>query len=357
MSYVKRFKGLLAAAIVLVGAAIYAVGPVLPVAAQSAALSIVPRKNYQVAAGDSVSDTLIIRNMDQEQSLDLTLRIVDFTFNDDTGTPQLMLDSNAAQTTWSMKPFLTVPESVSIPAGDSATLDIGVNIPANQGAGSFYSAIVYSSGASDGGNVGLNASGVTLVFNNVPGEVDEKLTLDNFGAYNRPTASSEGGYGWLFTSMPQTMAYTVKNDGNVTEAPVGSITLRHMFGRETVIDDVNPNNSLALIGQSRTFIACITLEKSETEFAGSTSRVAECGDAGLWPGFYSASLDLYYGQNGNQTQEVTGVGSFWYLPWWFIIAFFAVLAAIAAFVLRIVYKVRNRRFGQGNRIKRASRRK
>lgn len=353
----KRFKGILAAIVVLAGAAVFAVGPILPAAAQSASLSIVPRKNYQVEAGSSVTDTLTIRNLDGAETLDLNLRVVDFTFKDDSGTPQLNLAEDAPQTTWSMKPFLSVPETVSIPPRETATLDIGVSIPENQGAGSFYSAIVYSSGTGEGGNVGLNASGVTLVFNTVPGEMDEKLTLDNFGAYSRPTNTSEGSYGWFFTSMPETMAFTVKNEGNVTEAPVGSITLKNIFGRETVINQVNPNNSLALIGQTRTFISCITLEEEETEFAGTTSRVAECGPAGLWPGYYSANLQLYYGQNGNITQEVTGVGSFWYLPWWFIIAFLVLLGTIAAVVLRIVYKIRNRRFGQGNRIKRTSRRK
>lgn len=41
------------------------------------------------------------------------------------------------------------------------------------------------------------------------------------------------------------MAYTLKNSSNVTEAPAGSITVKSMFGKEYVIDNVNPNESLA----------------------------------------------------------------------------------------------------------------
>ena len=37
---------------------------------------------------------------------------------------------------------------------------------------------------------------------------------------------------------------------------------------------------------------------------------------------------LYYGQNGNNTQEIAGTATFWYLPWWFIILFLIVLALV-----------------------------
>jgi hypothetical protein len=63
----------------------------------------------------------------------------------------------------------------------------------------------------------------------------------------------------------------------------------------------------------------------------------------LWPGRYSASLNLFYGQNGNRTQEIAGTASFWYLPAWFLIVLAVVLALIAYFVWRIVRKVRGGR--------------
>src|SRR5690606_22781153 len=146
-------------------------GPVL--AQSSASLSIAPKKNYTVEPGKTVNDTLVIRNLDTENTLDLSLRAVDFTFIDDSGAPKLMLAEDAPQTTWSLKPFLKIPKSVQIPPKSSKTLDMSISIPAKHGAGSYYSAIVYSTGAPDGGNVGLSASGVTLVFTSVPGTVNE----------------------------------------------------------------------------------------------------------------------------------------------------------------------------------------
>ncbi|MCA9334823.1 hypothetical protein KC953_01630, partial [Candidatus Saccharibacteria bacterium] len=183
----KRFKSTIMAAFAVVFAATYAV-PAIPVSAiSSSALSIAPKKNYLIEPGESVKDRLTIRNLDTAHSLQLSLRVVDFTFTDDGGTPKLMLDKDAPQTTWSLRPYMTVPEFVEIPAGSSKTLNMSVAIPKGHGAGSYYSAIVYSSGApGNGGNVGLSASGVTLVFTQIPGKVNEKLTLKDFGVYILP---------------------------------------------------------------------------------------------------------------------------------------------------------------------------
>ncbi|HEY1085819.1 MAG TPA: hypothetical protein VGE34_03795 [Candidatus Saccharimonadales bacterium] len=338
----KRIRSVVLAMMAVVMAGAYTMAPVTAHAASSAALSIVPRKNYTIAQGKSVKDKLIISNLDRKEPLNLSLRVVDFTYTDDGGTPKLMLAEDAPQTTWSLKPFLTVPKNVSIPAKGTKSVPIDVAIPAGHGAGSYYSAIVYSSGSSDSGNVGLSASGVTLVFTQIPGKVKEDLTLTNFGAYDHKADGGKGAYQFIATSMPEMLAYSLKNNGNVTESPVGSITLKGMFGNEQVISDVNPNKSLALIGQERTFTACIKLKAEDVQFQGSSSRLTECATPSLWPGRYEATLDIFYGQNGNNTSEIVKTVSFWYLPWWFILVFLVVLLVAIYFVWRTVNKIRAR---------------
>lgn len=354
----KRFKSIvLAAMAVLVGVSSAFIAA--PVSAQSsAALSIVPKKNYTIEAGKAIKDTLTIRNLDDEQPLQLTLRVVDFTYNDDGGSPKLMLAEDAPQTTWSLKPFIDLPNSVTIPPKSSKTIDMSVSIPANQGAGSFYSAILYSSGAPEGGNVGLSASGVTLAFATVPGDVNENLKLEKFGAYQAAAQGKEAGYKFMTMDEPQMMAYTLKNEGNVTASPVGVIKIKHMFGKEYSVTDVNPNQSLALIGQTRTFSSCIKLKNESADFVGTQTQTRVCESAGLWPGYYSSNIELYYGQNGNQTKEIAGSGGFWYLPSWFIITMIVVLLALAYFIWRTVYKIRNRSHApKSSKIRLSSRRK
>jgi len=351
----KSFKSAVIAglAVLVLGVAIL---PAQSASAQSsAALSIVPKKNYVIEPGKSIKDTLTIRNLDGEKELQLTLRVIDFTFNDDSGTPKLMLAEDAPQTTWSLKPFLKVPKTVTIKPSSSKTIDLNVAIPANQGAGSYYSAVVYSSGSPDGGNVGLSASGVSLIFASVPGEVNENLTLEKLGAYHPATTGSKGTYVFMTAKKPRTIAYTLKNDGNVAESPVGSITLTNIFGQEQVIDNVNPNSSLALIGQARTFTACIKSVTENVDFNGGTSRTSACAEPDLWPGIYTVDLDLYYGQNGNNTKEINGSAVFWYLPWWFVIAFIIALAAAAFGIWRLVEKIKGRQFS--NQRKKLNRRR
>jgi len=343
-------KTIFVGVVVAIAGALFAM-PAQSASASSASLSIVPKKNYTIEAGKSVKDTLIIRNIDREEELELTLRVVDFTFTDDGGTPKLLLDEDAPQTTWSLKSFLKVPKTVKIAPKSSETLDISVDIPSNQGAGSFYSAIVYSSGEPDGGNVGLSASGVTLAFVNIPGDVDEKLEVEQFGAYDEASRK----YSYLATTQPLNIAYTLKNSGNVVQAPVGSITVTDLFGNERRISNINPNQSLALIDQTRTFTSCIELEKEQVNFNGEETESTACGVPGLWPGFYSLNLDAFYGQNGNTTQEVSAKSWFIYAPIWFIVLLLILAIAIWYYSRKLIRKFKGA--SRTRQAKKSSRRK
>lgn len=339
----KRFIGSVLASFVILGA-FYLTTIAQPASAvTSAALSIVPNKNYVVESGKSVEDTLLVRNLDSTAPLELSLRVVDFTFTDDGGTPKLMLGEDAPQTTWSLKPFLSIPETVTVPPGGSKSIDMKIAVPAGHGAGSYYSAIIYSTGTpSKGNNVGLSASGATLVFTSIPGDVDEDVKLKKLGAYHVRTATEEAGYDFITTKKPKIIAYTVKNSGNVTESLAGSITLTDLFGRKTVIKDINPQESLALIGQTRTFKPCVKLNAESADFEGDSNEAKNCTESDLWPGYYSVTLDAFYGKNGNETQRINGDASFLYLPWWFIALLLVVIIAATYITWRIVRKVRSK---------------
>lgn len=341
---------------VLVAAISLSPGAVANAAVDSASssLSIAPKKTYVVEPGKSVKDKLTIRNLDNNSDLQLTLRVVDFTFTDEGGTPKLFLAPDAPQTTWSLKPFLNVPKTAVIPAGGTKSLDMNVAVPAGHGAGSYYSAIVYSSGvpdASGNGNVGLSASGVTLVFTQIPGKVDEKLTLEKLGAY-----IDKSGYKLFTAQEPLKVGYTLKNSGNVTESPSGSITLTDLFGRKTQITDVNPSGSLALIGQTRTFTPCIKTKDQDVNFSGQKTEAKTCVSAGLWPGYYSVAIDLFYGQNGNITQEITGKSWFVYMPLWFVIVLVLAILIATYYIRKLVRRIKGKRSG-GVKLGRAPKRR
>lgn len=347
----KRFKS-----IVLAAVAVFIVAgsiPAVPASAQSSSLSIAPKKSYVIEPGNSVKDTLVIRNIDAKSDLQLYLRVIDFTYTDDSGTPKLMLGEDTEPTTWSLRNYLKVPESVTVKPGQSSTVDLSIAIPKKLGAGSYYSAIIYSTSAPSGGNVGLAASGVTLVFATVPGTVNENLTLKKFGAYD----TNAKVYRHFTIDEPNVIAYTLENTGNVFEAPLGTIKLKDWFGHEYAINDINPNKSLALLGQTRTFQACIKLASQQVDFQGTKTDSTACVSPGLWPGYYSVSADLFYGQNGNLTKEITKSTFFWYLPVWFIIPMGIIILVLAFYIWRTVVALRGGSFKIGGTPRRMGGRK
>ncbi len=329
------------------------IGNVVPASAQStgsSGLSITPRKNLTLKPGESTTDKLTIGNLSKNADLEVSLKAIDFTFMNETGTPKLLLGENTQQTAWSVRPFLEFTQSVVVPAGQSRTVNYTLTIPKNQGAGSYYSAIQYGTGGTNGGNVNLSASGVTLVFVSVPGVVKEDMTLKRFGAYQLNKDNITGSYVKIATNKPEQVAFTLQNNGNVAEAPVGSVTVKYMFGKKQWnIDNVNETSSLALIGQSRIYLNCLESQEQQVNVAGSEAKNKTCKSPKLWPGRYTATLDAFYGQNGNNTHQVSATASFWYLPWWFLITIIALLTIISTAVLLIVYKAKRAARGKSAR--------
>jgi len=317
----KRLFSYLSVALMVLFVSVSAMPASAATSSGSASLSISPRKNYLINPGQTVTDKLTIGNLDTAADLYLSLRMIDFTYTDQSGTPKLNLAQNAPRTPWSLIPFTNLPKSVTIPAGSTKTINYSITIPKSQGAGSYYSAIIYQAGGANGGNVALSASGVSLVFVSVPGAVKENMTLQKFGAYNSEDNGTTGSFVFIDTNeQPKMLAYVLKNQGNVFESPAGNVIVKNMFGHQVADVTTNTSQSLALLGQTRLFTSCIKTVQQKIRIEGGTSKNTNCTSPGLMPGRYTASLDVFYGQNGNQTHEITKVATFWYLPWWFLAA-------------------------------------
>src|SRR5579871_4943008 len=89
-------------------------------------LSIEPRKNYIINPGQTVTDKISVGNLDDTANLNLSLKVVDFTYTDQSGTPKLYLAANAPQTPWSIKPFMHFPTTTQISAGQTKTINFSI---------------------------------------------------------------------------------------------------------------------------------------------------------------------------------------------------------------------------------------
>lgn len=319
------------------------------VIAQSNALAITPRKDYTLEPGESVNDTLSITNRNTQDTLNLELKIVDFQAQDETGTPLLLRNANE-KTPWSIDGFVDLPEQVVVAPGETVRVPISVSVPTDAGAGSYYSAIEYSAvnDLSDE-QVNISASGVTLMFVNVPGQAKQQLTFEQFGAFI-PDSSGLGGSfaGLFFGERPKVMAYRLTNDGNIAEQPNASILIKNNSGEVVYnISDANPKDQIALRGQTRRFDSCIVQESiNQTTTAGGEVNTIICGDTDFAPGRYTAELSIVYGENGNETREITARATFWYLPWWFVglvVAGLLIVVGAVVYIVRRVKDVRSRK--------------
>lgn len=321
------------------------------VSAASNGLGITPRKDYSVEAGKDISDTIYLNNLSLSQDLQVNLRVIDFGAQSETGAPALQVDDNVAQTPWSLKPFVKIPSSVTVAAGKSTYIPITIKVPAGQGAGSYYSAIEYSAvNPETKQKVNIAASSVSLVFLTVPGEAKEQMILKQFGAWeSNKDDNATGKYKSFFVgSSPKEVAFRLQNNGNVAERPSGSMLIKNMFGRTAKeVVDINPKKQLALIGQTRRVQTCIkpsVLDSQNPNATTDNQKSGACDDPGLWPGRYTAQVAIFYGLNGASTQELTATASFWYLPWWSIVAFILLVLAIVVLVWLI-----RRAFGNNRR--------
>jgi hypothetical protein len=322
---------------------------IVPMEASAASngISVNPRKNFVANPGDTVRDTITVRNLDKSIPLNATITLLDFQAAGQNGSPQLLL-TRKEPTRWSLKPYLTVASNVTIAPNGSMDVPITINIPKTAGGGSYYSAIRFGSdGGGATGNVGLTGSATTLAFVRVSGKTNDNLILQKFGAFVPNSDYADGSYKTFFgSSKPKHISYTLKNTGNVADEPIGSIQINNMFGKQfAMIKNINPNHNLVLIDQTRRVDVCVIAPpgSNDSNTADSVMNISKCEDPAFWPGRYTAKIDLLYGTNGSPSNEIRTTTSFWYIPAWSIIAVIVLLLLLAGIVWLVVNAIRSAR--------------
>jgi hypothetical protein len=303
--------------------------------AQSNGLGVTPKESFTMNAGQQASNVLYLSNLSKTQTLRVKLTVVDFTSQGETGTPKLLQASEEPQTPWSLKPYLTVPDIVTVPPDGNKQIPFTIKLPASIGAGSYYSAIEYTATAGENQQqVNVAASTATLLFINVPGNVSELLSMKQFGITDGKNFKS------FWQKQPTFFAYRITNSGDVAEAPAGSLIIKNMFGHIVAkVSNANPKGQIALIKQTRRFTGCNLKSTAPEEIA----KDSNCTSFNLKPGYYSASLAIFYGQNGQPTRQIGATSHFWYLPWGFLLEAIVVIGLVVYFLSRLYHRLNRRR--------------
>lgn len=231
--------------------------------------------------------------------------------NSEDGQPELLLDGSFAPS-HSLKRLVTDPPVVSFGPNERKEIQISVSVPANAAAGGYYGAVRFlPADSKNNANVSLTASVGSLFLVNVPGDVKEHLSLEQFGA------ASNGKIKSLITSGNVVIVTRLKNDGDTHEKPFGKIQVKNSAGKliaEQEINNVEPQSN----------ILPSSIRKFETKIPNTK-----------WLGHYTVTAG--YGYNPSKGELITAKTSFWYIPMW-LIAAFVVATVLVTFVGYLAYR-------------------
>jgi len=275
------------------------------------------RTDLTVEPGAARLITQTVRNV-TANAVEVTASINDFESNNISGEPVLLSDTDP-QSPRSIKAFVSLPDSFTLQPQEERELQISVNIPAEIAPGAYYGSLVFRAqpeGSTDSGQVVLLASVGSLVLVDIPGEVVEQVEVKSIGAYLNEKS------GTFFTEKPDAVGLLVNNLGNGFGVPFGDIDIKNWRGQEVFsieFNDTQPQQ-VVLPESERLFFDELNDIESKTV---NGEEVIERTSPITWPGRYTISGNISYGQGG----EILPVSaSFWYLPSWFLITVFVLLS-------------------------------
>lgn len=239
--------------------------------------------------------------------------INDFTSDNDTGTPQIVVDENRDDLP-SIKPFFGELESFEIEPDQTVTKEFTVEIPSDTPAGGYYGLLRFLATPEgvvgpDDGQVALTASLGSVILIEVPGDITEQVQVQSILFYRKDVA------GTFFSSQPEQIGVQIRNQGNGFIQPFGKVSVKNPFGKEILqyeLNNITPRGNI--------------LPSSTRTFRENLSGVS-------LPGRYVATADVSF---GNGSQVLTIKESFWYLPYWFLGILFVIvlLLVVAGFAIR-----------------------
>jgi len=290
--------------------ALLAVGLLLPLASQAVTVSP-PIIELDAAKGDVVNQSIKVRN-EGAAAVTYYLSAERFVAGGEAGQPSFT-GEDVDLATWIKFPF----QSITVPAGATVEVPFSIIVPNYAGPGGHYAAIFLSTAppeaAKTGSQVSIASRIGTLVLVKIAGEIKESAQVAEFSTTMK-----------TFSSLPADFNIRLKNDGNVHLKPMGTITVKNMWGSVAGKVAVNENGGNVLPDQIRKFEAAWVKNPNAvgaTTFWGKYRQEKE----NYAFGSYSAELTLAY---GTAAKTLTASTSFMVIPWNVIVVNLAIIVII-----------------------------
>ncbi|MDQ5972558.1 MAG: hypothetical protein QG553_717 [Patescibacteria group bacterium] len=264
--------------------------------------------------GGSYNLKLTITNV-TTNVLDITSSTNDFTASDETGNPKILTGAEDNDNSYSLKSWVSGIPELTLQPKQSRTLTFAVNVPADAESGGHYGVIQFigTPPPTQSQTVSLNASVGVLLLARVAGTITEKVVVkDMFGEYNGKRLG-------ITATGPVNIVTRVSNTGNVHVKPIGTLTVKNMFGQTVGSYDFGGTNKNVL--------------------PGTTRRYEQTFDKRWMFGRYTAKVEAAYGTTGG---VLMGETSFWVIPFKFIFLLFVSLVGLVL-LIRFLLKRYNQR--------------
>lgn len=234
----------------------------------------------------------------------------------ETGSP-LFVEPKGDLGTW-----MNAGQSVTLKANESKKIPLVITIPKDAYSGGHFAVVFFGNNPDNGGQVSVGAKTGTLVLLTVNGDVLEAGGLSSFNTQNHKL---------FYNTLPVSLEYRWKNDGNDRVKPEGKVTIRNMFYIPVAHIDANAVSGNILPHSTRLFNVEWLKYKAPKDEVVSRSFVSSFFERAdyQWKNFavgpYIAHLNLTYGKDNLQSSKTI---LFFVFPWQLLIIILVVLVVV-----------------------------
>lgn len=214
--------------------------------------------------------------------------------------------------------------SVTLRAGEHASLSYAVRVPVGVEPGGHYAALFFSDQPSrgEGSSVAVSAKVGVLFLVRVPGNIVESARVEGFSSLSE-----------RMSHLPAQFEFRVRNLGNTHIRPEGPVVVRNIFGIVVAKIPANPTEAAVLPNSVRRLGPAWTKTFDARNASGILGELkAEWNNFAIGP--YTAEVQATY---GGQQQQLTATTSFWVMPWMLLITI-----GLGILILIILLKVYGR---------------
>jgi len=277
------------------------------------------RSELSLVPGDSNTIIQTVKNVTQNP---VTVQPVlnDFESDGVTGEPKLIGDTTKVSA-YSLREFLTLPADFDLAPSEEKEVVVSVNVPENSSPGAYFGSVLYRAspqGSGGDGQVALVASVGSLILLEVPGDITEKIQINDISAFLNK------GSGSLFTKKPDQIGVEIQNLGNSFSQPFGKVSVKDWRGQEIFLYEINDTEPRGNILPDSTRLFLNDLFNVEVKTVNGNEETTQTSPI-KWPGKYTISGNISHGSTG---EIYTVNSSFWYIPIWLIVVLAVLLAGI-----------------------------